>query len=81
MKAFKSRRNKLTSAAFEIIEDVLFVVETDASQNAISASLNQHDRTVAFFSRMLTKNKRYHFSVEKEIAAIVEAICKWTEFL
>ena len=82
LNAFKSLKDKLVSAALQIIdENVPFVVETDASDNAISASLNQHDRPVAFFSRMLTKNERHHSSVEKEATAIVEAIRKWTEFL
>ena len=47
----------------------------------ISALLNQHDRPVAFVSRMLTKNERHHSSVEKEATATVEAIRKWTKFL
>ena len=82
LNAFKSLKNKLVSAAPQIIdENVPFVVETDALDNAISVSLNQHDRPVAFFSRMLTKNERHHSSVEKEATAIVEAIRKWTEFL
>ena len=77
LNAFKSLKDKLVSAAPQIIdENVPFVVETDASDNAISASLNQHDRPVAFFSRMLTKNEGHHSSVEKEATAIVEAIRK-----
>ena len=82
LKAFKSLKYKLASAALQVIDkNLAFVVETDASDNAISASLNQHDRPVAFFSRMLNKNKRHHSSVEKEATAILEAIRKWTEFL
>ena len=81
LKAFESLRNKLISAALQIIdENELFVVETDASDNAISASLNELDRPVSFFFRMLTKNERHHSSVEKEATAIVKAIRKWTEF-
>ena len=44
LNAFKSLKDKLVSAALQIIDkNVPFVVETDASDNAISASLNQHD--------------------------------------
>ena len=44
LNAFKSLKDKLVSAALQIIdENVPFVVETDVSDNAISASLNQHD--------------------------------------
>ena len=36
---------------------------------------------MAFFSRTLTKVERNQSSVEKEAAAIVEAIRKWNHFL
>jgi len=56
-------------------------LETDASENAISATLNQQDRPVAFFSRTLNLNERRHVSVEKEALAIVEAVRKWAHLL
>lgn len=75
-------KDDLVSATLKIIdEDVPFVIETDASNNAISASLNQNNRPVAFFSRMLSKTEIRHSSIEKEAAAIVEAIRKWSQFL
>ena len=44
LKNFMSVKNELTSEALQIIEEnVLFVVKTDASDNAISASLNQYN--------------------------------------
>ena len=48
---------------------------------ALSATLNQNNRPVAFFSRSLTKSELQHSSVEKEAAAIVEAVRKWSHFL
>ena len=65
----------------EINEDVPFVVETDASNVALSATLNQNNKPVAFFSRSLNKSEVKQSSVEKEAAAIVEAIRKWSHFL
>jgi len=49
-------------------------LETYASENAISATLNQQDGPVAFFYRTLNSNERRHASVEKEALAIVEAV-------
>jgi len=64
-----------------INEDDPFVVETDASDTAVSATLNQSGRPVAFFSRSLNKSELHMASVEKEATAIVEAVRKWSHLL
>ena len=82
LKVLNLLKNDLASAALQIIdESIPFVIKTDASENAISATLNQNNRPVAFFSRMLSKSEFHHSSVEKEASAIVEAVRKWTHFL
>ena len=82
MHALKTLKQVLTSAALKIIDEKLpFVFETDASDNAISATLNQEGRLVAFFSRTLSKCDLHQSSVEKEAYAIVEAIRKWAHLL
>ena len=62
-------------------EDQKFVVETDASNVAISATLNQNGKPVAFFSRTLNKPQKKYPIVEKEAMSIVEAIKNWSHFL
>ena len=75
--ALKLLKNDLATAALHVIdEDLPFVIETDASDNAVSATLNQENRPVAFYSRMLNKSEKYHSSIEKEACAIVEAVKK-----
>ncbi|KAL7633690.1 UNVERIFIED_CONTAM: hypothetical protein RMT77_015644 [Armadillidium vulgare] len=64
-----------------INELIPFVVETDASDFAIAATLNQGGKPVAFFSRTLNNSERKHSSVEKEAYAIVEALRKWKHYL
>ncbi|XP_077969875.1 uncharacterized protein LOC144424417 [Styela clava] len=60
-----------------IYEDEPFVIECDASKFAIAAILSQKERPVAFNSRTLGKSELRHPAVEKEAAAIVEAVRKW----
>ena len=57
------------------------VLESDASDFALSASLSQGGRPVAFFSRTLKQHERKHHAVEKEACAIVEACRKWSHYL
>ena len=57
------------------------VLESDASDFALSATLSQGGKPVAFFSRSLKPHERKHPSVEKEACAIVESCRKWFHYL
>jgi len=82
LQALKTLKQDLTSAALKVIDEKLpFVLETDASDNAISATLNQQGQPVTVFSSTLNKCELHQSSVEKEACAIVEAIQKWTHLL
>ena len=80
--ALTSLKKDLTSATLRVIdENLLFVIETGALKNVISASLIQENQPVAFFSQMLNENKISHSSVENEASTIMEAVRKWAQFL
>ena len=82
LKVFQSLKDEIAAATLMTpLEDVQFEVETDASDYAIAATLNQAGRPVAFFSRTLNKSEHHHPPVEKEACAIVEAVGKWRHFL
>ena len=75
-------KNKLSQATLQPIdEDLPFTVETDASDFAIAATLNQNNKPVAFHARTLSSTEQKHSSVEKEAYAIVEALRKWKHLL
>ena len=82
LSAFHKLKQELENAVLVTIDSRLpLTVETDASDVAISATLNQEGRPVAFFSRTLSSSERHHSAVEKEAYAIVEAIRKWRHYL
>ena len=82
LETFRSLKLELRDAALKSIDpECEFVVETDASDFCIAATLNQDGRPVAFFSRTLSQSELNHHAVEKEAAAIVESIREWRHFL
>lgn len=82
LSAFENLKCELESAVLVTVDQKRpLVLETDASDVAIAATLNQDGRPVAFFSRTLNSSEKNHSAVEKEAYAIVEAIRKWTHYL
>ena len=82
LQAFESLKDEIAAATLVTpLEGVPLEVETDASDHALAATLNQAGRPVAFFSRTLNKSERHHPAVEKEACAIVEAVLKWSHYL
>ena len=57
------------------------VLESDASDFALAATLSQGGKPVAFYSRTLKPHERNHHPVEKEACAIVESCRKWQHYL
>ena len=60
-RAFETLNKDLEDVTLmSIDEDRRFVLETDASNVAISATLNQNGKPVAFFSRTLNKSQKIY---------------------
>ena len=80
--AFTTLKKELEEAALHSIDEILpLVVETDASEVALWATLNQGGLPVAFMSRTLQGSEPHYPAVEKGAMAIVEAVRKWHQFL
>ena len=58
-----------------------FTSECAASKHTIAATLNQGGQPVAFHSRTLTPTELRYPMVEKEAAAIIDAVRKWSHYL
>ena len=69
------------SVVCAIDEAETFQIETDSSEFALAATLNQNGRPVAFFSRTLGKSELKYPAVEKEAAAIIKAVRQWKHYL
>lgn len=80
--AFENIKKEILRAALACPNETdPLVIETDASDVALSGVLNQNGRPIAFFSRTLQKHEQHHPSIEKEAAAIIESCRKWRHYL
>ena len=76
-RAFEMLKYKLAFSCLTCVNEGLsFAVEYDASNHTLSAGLNQGGRPIAFHSRTLSPSKRRYSAVEKEAAAVINAIRK-----
>ena len=75
LSSFEKLKIQLSNASLASIDEAQpFVVECDASENAVSAVLNQGGRPVAFMSRTLHGSEINYPAVEKEATAIIESV-------
>ena len=82
LNAFVLLKTELSNATLQSVDERLpFVVECDASERVIAATLNQGGRPVAFMSRTLQSSEIHYPAFEKEARAIIEAVRKWSHFL
>ena len=82
LRCFYQLKRELADATLSSVdENAPFTLETDASDVAVSAVLQQNGRPVAFWSRTLNSNEKCYASVKKEAAAIVEAVPQWLHYL
>ena len=81
-RSFSTLRSDLAAASVSCIQEgVPFVLECDAAESALAATLNQDGKPVAFHSRTFSKSEACYSTVEKEAAAIMDGVRKWSHFL
>ena len=57
------------------------MVETDASAKAIGVVLIQDGHLVAYESKKLNRAQQNYSTYERELFAIIYALCKWRHYL
>ena len=76
--AYNLLKKELEKVALHSIdEDCSIIVKCDASKVAISTTLNQGGRLVAFMSRTLQNSELHYPSVENKAIAIILAVHIW----
>jgi len=66
LSSFENLKSELINVSLGVTdENALFVIETDASNVAVSVTLNQSGKPVAFYSQTLSKSEQAQSSVEK----------------
>ena len=86
-KAFDELKKKLTTAPILSHPDFSkrFILDTDASKDAIGAVLSQEvngvEKVIAFGSRTLTKSERKYCVTRKELLAVVHFVKHFRHFL
>ena len=82
MTDFENLKQEIVKASLKSVDETMpFVVKCDVSDVAISATLNQGGRPVAFMSRSFQGSELHYPAAEKEAMAIIEAGRKWNHFL
>ena len=79
---FEGLKRAIAKSALQAIdEEHPFTVECDASEVAVSATLNQRGRPVGFMTRSLSGSELKYPAIEKEAMSIIEAVRKWEHLL
>nr|GEW78768.1 ankyrin repeat-containing protein [Tanacetum cinerariifolium] len=81
--AFETLRITMSTLPALVLPDFSqpFVVKADASGFRIGAILLQNKRAIAYFSQVLGPRAQLKSIYERELMAIVLAICKWRPYL
>ena len=85
--AFQSLKKALTSPPILAYpdEEVSFILDTDASGDALGAVLSQEQggeqQVIAYYSRALTKHERQHCVTWRELLAVVCAVKHFHHYL
>ena len=80
-RAFEMLKYELVFSCLTCVNEGLsFTVEYDASNHTLSARVNQGGRPIAFHSRTFSPSERRYSAVEKEAAAVIDAVRKWSRF-